>query len=230
MERLRKKAQNGIDNLLNFASTPAIPESKPPMNVPQVEGQIEGFLGEMELQWRHHGLLSRQLLEAPLEKIAKDSTHHARLTDAKLEAKKDSMIFGNLHKSLTKDKNRALMRAMETYNIWMGGKSELDVESGAGAVWEKTFALQDEAGSALDDILEMADSQNKQGASALETMNEQSDLYKANIEDANEVAAGFREGIERLKNLTATASQDPLGCFMCGISCVVIALCVYVSM
>eukprot|EP00656_Telonema_subtile_P027714 TRINITY_DN2985_c0_g1_i7.p1 TRINITY_DN2985_c0_g1~~TRINITY_DN2985_c0_g1_i7.p1 ORF type:complete len:238 (-),score=63.06 TRINITY_DN2985_c0_g1_i7:56-769(-) len=218
MERLRKKSQQGIDKLLNFAQLDPQPDLPCPTNVPIEEGKIDGYLGEMELQWRHHGLLMRQLLDGPLEKISEDSIHAQRLKDALQEAKKDSLVLANVLKSLTKDKNRAVMKALDAYDLWQGGKGDQEKESGAGAIWEKTFELQDEAAGALDDILDMAESQNEQGADALVTMKEQSELYKANIEDANTVAEGFREGLARLTKLSATASRDPLGLSLIHIS------------
>eukprot|EP00656_Telonema_subtile_P027712 TRINITY_DN2985_c0_g1_i5.p1 TRINITY_DN2985_c0_g1~~TRINITY_DN2985_c0_g1_i5.p1 ORF type:complete len:244 (-),score=61.23 TRINITY_DN2985_c0_g1_i5:100-831(-) len=229
MERLRKKSQQGIDKLLNFAQLDPQPDLPCPTNVPIEEGKIDGYLGEMELQWRHHGLLMRQLLDGPLEKISEDSIHAQRLKDALQEAKKDSLVLANVLKSLTKDKNRAVMKALDAYDLWQGGKGDQEKESGAGAIWEKTFELQDEAAGALDDILDMAESQNEQGADALVTMKEQSELYKANIEDANTVAEGFREGLARLTKLSATASRDPLGCGLCVLATIVVFACVKVS-
>eukprot|EP00658_Telonema_sp_P-2_P001877 TRINITY_DN10694_c0_g1_i8.p1 TRINITY_DN10694_c0_g1~~TRINITY_DN10694_c0_g1_i8.p1 ORF type:complete len:281 (+),score=83.41 TRINITY_DN10694_c0_g1_i8:124-966(+) len=230
MERLRKKSQQIIDRLTSFAKADVVVGKDCPLNLPMEESKLENFLSEMEMQWRHHGLLTRTMLVEPSQRLDKNSAHVDTLQDAVDEAKKDSVMFSNVIKALTKDKNRAVMYAMEKYNLWQGGTTEDNADSQAGAIWAQTFALQDEAADDLDEILQMADDQNQQGAESLQTMKEQTEMYKENIESAKEVTELFKEGLARLAKLTDTASKDPLGTGMCVLCCIIVVLCVYVTM
>jgi len=232
MTRLLNKAQDQVDKLTDFAQNkPVDTNLKCPVNVPKVEGKIDGFLGEANLQWRHHGFLLRQNLKTPMDKMKGDNPQKVKLKVALDDALEKSTEFGTLLKKLGKDKNGAVMRAARKYDLWMGGTDPDAAGSGGAAdVWAQTFAQQDANDEMMQEAMEMAEAQNKQGAAALATMKEQSDMYKSNIEDANEVGALFNEGLERLNNLSATASRDPLGLCLCGTAMVIILAAVYVTM
>jgi len=231
MNSLVAKTQRLIDKLQSFAGETPIKDNPAPVDVPQVEIQINANLGELEIQWRHHGLLTRQLIQAPLDKMEGRDAHKGNLDDALKVATHDSAQFANKMKQLTKEKNKWVMEAMEAYGRWIGGTDpDEKADGGAAAVWAQTMALMDEQDEMLDDMLADQAEQNKKGDAALATMKEGTDLYKSNIADLGDIKAGFQEGINKLANLTATARKDYLGCGLFILCIIIILAAVYVSL
>jgi len=231
MNSLVAKTQRLIDKLQSFSKETPIKDTQPKVDVPAVEGQINANLGELEIQWRHHGLLTRQLIQAPLDKIEGGDAHKGSLDEALKVATNDSAQFANKMKQLTKEKNKWVMEAMEAYGRWIGGTdADEKAEGGAAAIWAQTMAMMDEQDEMLDDMLEEQAQMNKKGDAALATMKEGTDLYKSNISDLGDIKAGFKEGLQKLANLTATARKDYLGCGLFILCIVIILASIYVSM
>lgn len=185
-------------------------------SVEEVEAEINKYLDTARMYEKQHALKIRQALEdKSMNKEREIATQKNK--DMRLEIK------GWAERAM--NTINTAYDVQEMYRCAIAGKPVVESLNGAGkdAIWAEVFASQENQKAKAQEALAMMQSMNEQADECNVEMKKQTEKFKENIKSAEDVTEGLKDAMGKLGQLAGGNAKDPIFCFLCCLSIVMVA-------